>query len=136
MVRRTNVRTRPFDEETGGIKRRGKTILLPILLFLLLFPAVQTPCNSKGTTKDVVNAYITRESLKNVQLALELYKREFGLYPETLDELLMKKNITERSIIEDAWGRTYHYVKIGDTYELFSTGRDGRPFTPDDVHPN
>jgi hypothetical protein len=118
------------------MKRRVKIIFLPILLLLLLAVAVQSSCDSKGTTKDVVNAHITRESLKNVQLALELFRREFGSYPETLDELLVKKNIMEKSIIEDAWGRVYHYVKIGDTYELFSTGRDGKPFTADDVHTN
>jgi len=122
-----------LDKEAGENKPGGKIVLLPILLFLSLALPVQSSCNSKGTTKDTVNAHITRESLKNVQLALELYKREFGSFPETLDELLSRKNITERSIIEDAWGRTYHYVKIGDAYELFSTGRDGRPFTPDDV---
>ncbi|MBN2323893.1 MAG: type II secretion system protein GspG [Spirochaetes bacterium] len=118
------------------MKRRRKIIFLPILLFLLLAIAIQSSCNSKGTTKDIVNAHITRESIKNAQLALELYRREFGSYPETLDELLSRKNITERSIIEDAWGRTYHYVKIGDTYELFSVGRDGTPFTQDDIRPD
>lgn len=118
------------------MKHRGKCRLLPALLFLISALAVQQSCDSKGTTKDNVNAHITRESIKNVELALSLYRREFGSYPETLDELLSRKNISDRSIIEDAWGDTYHYVKIGDTYELFSNGRDGTPFTPDDIHPN
>ncbi len=109
---------------------------LLVLLSLLIFLIITLSCNSKGTTKDIVNAHISRESLKNVGIALELYRNEFGSFPETLDELLLRKGITEHSIIEDAWGRTYHYMKIGDSYEIFSTGRDGKPFTKDDIHPN
>jgi len=117
------------------MERRAKLLMFLLLLTILPCVVLHSSCNSKGTTKDIVNAHITRESLKNVQIALELYSKEFGSYPETLDELLIRKGITERSIIEDAWGRTYHYVKIGDSYNLFSTGRDGKPFTSDDIHP-
>ena len=119
-----------LDEES--VRRNYKRFFLPLLGFFLLL-MLASSCNSKGTTKDIVNAYVTRESLKNVQVALELYRKEFGTYPETLDELLMRKGITERSIIEDAWGRTYHYVKTGDSTEIFSTGGDGKPFTRDDI---
>ena len=105
-----------------------------IMLICIALAFLFLGCDSKGTTKDIVNAHITRNSLKNVMIALELYKNEFGEYPMTLDELLMRKGITERSIIEDAWERTYHYVKIEATYVLFSKGRDGKPFTSDDVH--
>ena len=105
-----------------------------IILICISMALLYSGCDSKGTTKDIVNAHVTRNSLKNVQIALELYRTEFGEYPETLDELLMRKGISERSIIEDAWGRTYHYAKIEDTYILFSTGRDGKPFTSDDIH--
>ncbi len=92
-------------------------------------------CNSRGTTTDSVNILVTRDSLKNVEIALELYKREFGEYPESLEELLIRKGITNRNIIQDAWGRPYHYVKTVDSYILFSKGRDKKPYTPDDVHP-
>lgn len=120
-----------MDRKKGRARKRRFLKLLILLPFVLLCSS----CNSKGTTKDIVNAHITRESLKNVEIALELYRKEFGSHPETLDELLMKKGITDRSIIEDAWGRTYHYVKIDDSYNLFSNGRDGKPFTSDDIHP-
>jgi hypothetical protein len=106
-----------------------------IALICISLALLFSGCDSKGTTKDVVNAHITRNSLDNMRIALELYKDEYGEYPLTLDELLMRKGITERSIIEDAWGRTYHYIKIEDTYRLFSKGRDGKPFTSDDIHP-
>ena len=109
-----------------------KYILILIFCLLLLFLFTY---NSKGTTTDSVNILITRGGLKNITLALELYKREFGEYPETLDELLIKKGITDRSIIEDAWGHTYHYVKLEEDYILFSNGRDKKPYSSDDIHP-
>jgi len=106
-----------------------------LLSSLLLSTTLFYGCKSKRTTKDVVNTFITRESIKNINLALELYHNEFGEYPVTLDELLFRKGIQDRSIIEDAWGKTYHYTKLDDTYIIFSLGGDGKPYTPDDVHP-
>jgi len=105
------------------------------MFFLLLVPFFNA-CDSKGTTTDSVNVLITKTTLKNLTIALELYKKEFGEYPRTLDELLVRKGITERSIIEDAWGRPLHYVKISNSYALFSAGRDKKPFTDDDVLPS
>lgn len=103
-------------------------IFCSIVIFLLNF-------NSKGTTTDSVNVLITRDSLKNVKLGLELYKAEFGEYPRTLDEFVLRKEITDRSVIEDAWGNDYHYVRLNGEYILFSNGRDNKPYTTDDIHP-
>jgi hypothetical protein len=47
----------------------------------------------------------------------------------------MRKGITDRSVIEDAWGNDYHYVRLNGEYILFSNGRDNKPYTTDDVHP-
>jgi|GEM_PF-2429996 len=115
-------------------KKHMKWII--IMMFSLLLVPLFNACNSKGTTTDSVNVLITKTTLKNLTIALELYKKEFGEYPRTLDELLMRKGITERSIIEDAWGRPLHYVKISNSYALFSAGRDKKPFTKDDVLPS
>jgi len=101
-----------------------------LMLFLLVFLL-----NCKGTSKDTINTFVTKEGFKTVIIALKLYHKEFGQYPQTLDELLLKKGITDRSIIEDAWGRPYYYVRINDSYKIFSLGRDGKPFTRDDVYP-
>jgi hypothetical protein len=92
-------------------------------------------CESRKTPTDSVNALITRDGLKTMSLALELYKREFGEYPDTLEELFEKKNIEDTGILEDAWGRHYYYEKISAHYVLFSTGKDGKPFTEDDILP-
>jgi len=111
----------------------SKRLFFILILALVLF---FFGCESKRTAKDVVNTYITRESLKNIELALKLYHNEFGEYPLTLDEFLIKKGIQDRSIIEDAWGKTYYYTRVDDSYIIFSKGGDGRSYTPDDVYPS
>jgi len=92
-------------------------------------------CNSKESPKGSVNALITRDGLKTMQVALELYKKDYGEYPELLEEIIIKKGITDRSVIQDAWGREYQYYKLGSGYVIFSKGHDGKPYTEDDIYP-
>jgi len=131
MKKRSSNNKKPLHGRSGSNKYLFFYSLLLTVTVVLSVPS----CNSKGTAKDTVNAFVTRESLKNVIIALELYRKEFGEYPKTLDELLLKKGIKERDIIEDAWGRTYHYVRTDDSYVIFSMGHDGKPYTKDDIYP-
>jgi hypothetical protein len=109
--------------------------VFPLILFCFVLFFCPLCCESKKTPTNSVNSLITRDGLKNMSIALELYKREFGEYPETLEELFKKKNIQDSDILEDAWGRPYYYEKLSAHYVLFSTGKDGKPFTEDDVLP-
>jgi hypothetical protein len=106
-----------------------------LVIFVFFAPLLYSSCNEKGTAKDSVNAMITRTTLKNITIGLALYHQQFGEYPKTLSEFLVRKGITDRSVIEDGWGRTLHYTKVNDGYILFSNGRDGKPFTDDDLYP-
>jgi hypothetical protein len=108
-----------------------------LFLLVIFTPSIGflSNCTQVKTPKDNINALITKDSLKNIEIGLELYRREFGEYPETLDEWLIKKGITRKNIIEDAWGRKYYYLKVNDSYTLFSVGRDKKAHTEDDVHP-
>lgn len=112
-----------------------KLFILLKVLILLIAPFLVFTCNSKGTIEDSVNVLVTQDALKNLTIALELYRKESGRYPKSLEELLIKKGISERSIIEDAWKQPYYYLKTEGSYTLFSLGRDGKPFTRDDVKP-
>ncbi len=103
------------------------------IFFLLTFTLLS--CNGRGSPKNSVNTIITRDGLKTMRIALELYREEEGEYPNVLEEILLKKGITERSVIEDAWGRDYQYHKLGTGYVIFSKGRDGKPYTSDDIYP-
>jgi hypothetical protein len=85
---------------------------------------------------DSVKKMVTRSGLQTIDLAVRLYHGERGRYPETLDEILRSKNISDRSLIEDAWGREYYYERLDNGYVLFSPGKDGEPFTVDDVYPS
>jgi hypothetical protein len=89
---------------------------------------------TRGTPKDSVNILITRDTLKNITIGLELYRQEYGEYPKTLDEFLSRKGITDKDIAKDGWGNPLYYTRLNDGYSLFSKGRDGKAFTDDDVH--
>jgi len=111
---------------------RALPAVLPVLFLSL---ALLNGCGKGRNASGPANTFITRESLGNVKLAIELYRREFGEYPESLDGLLSRKSIGDKRIIQDAWGRKYHYARSGDGYVLFSKGGDGEPYTKDDVYP-
>jgi hypothetical protein len=120
------------------MKDRRRTILLLFtagVLFGLLFGCDREEGARSYSPRDSVNRLITRDGLKAMTIALELYKQEFGAYPDTLEEILRNKDIDDESVIHDAWGREYHYVKLGGEYSLFSPGKDGKPFTDDDIYP-
>jgi hypothetical protein len=95
-----------------------------------------TGCNPKGSTPDAVGRLFTREGLDNVKIAVELYRKEKGRYPESLERLIAEKRISRKSIIKDAWGNTYVYSTTGFDYTLLSAGPDGQPYTSDDVRPS
>ncbi|MFW6180898.1 MAG: type II secretion system protein GspG [Spirochaetota bacterium] len=113
----------------------GLAAVLFLLLCLLAQPAPSAGSRRGSTVQEEVNRLITRDGLRTMQIALELYRRETGAYPRDLEEILRHKNITERSVIQDAWGNPYHYTRLDGTYQLFSVGADGKAFTGDDIHP-
>ncbi|MGQ9615787.1 MAG: type II secretion system protein GspG [Spirochaetota bacterium] len=101
----------------------------------LIITLIIISCNGKESPEGSVNVLITRDGLKTMQVALELYKEEHGEYPDLLEEIIIKKGITDRSVIKDAWGREYQYHKLGTGYVIFSKGYDGKPYTEDDIYP-
>ncbi len=83
--------------------------------------------------------------------ALDQYYADVGSYPTTeegLDALIVPPTssggtpirwngpyLKGRQIPVDPWGNSYSYSSDGETYEIFSLGRDGRANTADDVRP-
>ena len=69
---------------------------------------------------------------------------DMGSYPEALDNLLIRPGSAEnwrgpyiKKKPADPWGRPYQYKFPGehnsDTYDLYSTGKDGQAGTEDDI---
>ncbi|MFA7238081.1 MAG: type II secretion system protein GspG [Phycisphaeraceae bacterium] len=63
----------------------------------------------------------THSFLDNTRDDVEQYRKEHGKLPDTLADL------EEVGYLKDGWKRPFQYVPHGDTYELYSLGRDGKP---------
>jgi len=75
--------------------------------------------------------------IKTVANALDLYKSEFGKYPDGLDSLVKEKILKEKKVPKDPWGNEYVYINPGsnnsDAFDLYSFGKDGREGGGDDI---
>mgnify|MGYP002633133738 CR=1 FL=1 len=73
----------------------------------------------------------TSSTLKEVKLALVMFKAENSALPETLEELAVPTANYPRAFIEvlpfDGWGRAFFYSADKETgsYRLWSAGPDG-----------
>jgi len=81
----------------------------------------------------------------SIPLALDLYEMDIGSYPESLDYLRARPGsgaenwhgpyLKKKPV--DPWGKLYIYKSPGehnsDSYDLYSSGKDGQPNTPDDI---
>ncbi|MCS7223368.1 MAG: type II secretion system major pseudopilin GspG [Armatimonadetes bacterium] len=89
--------------------------------------------------------------LESISQALDQYYADMGSYPTTeegLEALIVPPStagrtptrwggpyLKGRQVPIDSWGNPYAYSSDGETYELFSLGKDGRANTADDVRP-
>jgi len=75
--------------------------------------------------------------IKTISNALDLYKSEFGRYPDSLDALVKEKILKEKKVPKDPWGNEYVYINPGsnnpDGFDLYSFGKDGREGGGDDI---
>ncbi|HSA32365.1 MAG TPA: type II secretion system major pseudopilin GspG [bacterium] len=75
--------------------------------------------------------------IKTVSNALDLYKSEFGKYPDGLDALVQEKILKEKKVPKDPWSNEYVYINPGsnnsDGFDLYSFGKDGREGGGDDI---
>ena len=83
--------------------------------------------------------------IKTMEEALDLYKVDTGYYPTTeqgLEALITPPPdvtnwkgpyLKQKEIPMDPWGNEYVYRSDGESFELFSVGKDGREGTEDDI---
>lgn len=84
-------------------------------------------------------AKISQMDLNNLVNNLELYKQQYGDYPDSLQQLLQHNKFIQ---IADAIQQVqeqpniyFNYKKVGNNYTLFSSGQDGIANTKDDLFP-
>lgn len=101
----------------------------------------------KGGTFDNFRSEMAQTLLTDLIKNIEYYKLQKGGYPAKLEELEPEDKQDRKSLVmiddptcinSEVKGRHLFYYELtnkGKNYCLFSSGRDGKPFTDDDIHP-
>tara|TARA_R110002049_G_scaffold146495_2_gene309166 strand:- start:1060 stop:1530 length:471 start_codon:yes stop_codon:yes gene_type:complete len=76
----------------------------------------------------------TKEKLTEISQILEKEKVVLGSYPKEL-KLIIRNNPLRKSITMDYWENEFQYelYNDGESYILFSSGKDRNPNTDDDI---
>ncbi len=100
-----------------------------------------------GAVSVGVMSYLDRSKIRQAEMdivtisnALDLYKTEFGRYPDSQDglsRLVEEKILRDRNVPKDPWGNEYIYIYPGTHnegyFDLYSFGPDGREGGNDDI---
>jgi hypothetical protein len=110
------------------------------ILFTFVFWWIVTSVTFHSTTFKTLEQEMARTELNTIFRYVEFYKIEHGVYPDSLQEMDLKKDNIWISDPVQVWGHNhktvnFFYRKVGDKYWLFSVGLDGKPFTQDDIFP-
>lgn len=118
---------------------------IPLAVFFWGFTATRT------TIRAEANAEAGRAYIAMLEAALEAYRMDTGSYPSTGQGLGALKALpddldepgtwrgpyTDQAVPRDPWGNPYRYECPGkfnpDSFDLWSSGPDGRDRTADDV---
>jgi hypothetical protein len=97
----------------------------------------------RGGVYDDLRAELARSGLNTLVESVEFYRVQYGYYPESLEKL--RSSLPKQSIVlindptDIEFGKTsrlFYYQRVDDGhYYLRGVGRDGIPFTPDDILP-
>ena len=106
-------------------------------------PVAFTLWSKTSGRMDAANAASARRDLALVVNALERYRTKYGRYPPDLAALVRENFPAVRLNVYDLvpsglrMPRWYEYrlSPDGGSYDLFSVGRDGVPYTADDIRP-
>ncbi len=130
-----------------GISGIGLTILIYSSLFFV------KQYMEKSGKIDEMKTQVTEMVLNNLTNELENYKCKNGKYPDSLELVRNSNNFVSINDIfnpENAKSKfvkkndttkikksiNYYYKLEKDSFILFSVGKDGKPFTKDDIYPH
>lgn len=82
-------------------------------------------------------AKLDKRLLNDIVKEIEFYKMQKGAYPDSLEQLNTKDQITTINdpLISEKKNSKFNYRHIGNKYTLFSSGIDEKPNTKDDIYP-
>jgi len=131
-------------------RRRGFTLMevLLVLAILVILGTLVGVAFTRMQKRGYEDA--ARIQINGFKSGLQLYYRDFGRYPDNLEELRQppggaanerwKGPYLEEDIPLDPWGRPYQYELVDDgygqnelTYKITSLGADGQAGTDDDI---
>lgn len=113
-------------------------ILFTVAIYALMFLSMGNMLNSPEADKGF--AQITQMEINSFVKNVEFYKMQNGSYPDNLEQLqaddktisivdpMLLRKTTEGNL-------NYHYLKVGNKYNLHSVGIDGLDKTADDIYP-
>ena len=130
-----------------GASGIGLTILIYGSLFF-----VQHELEKSGTF-DKLRTQSTEMFLNNLTIELQNYKCKYGRYPDSLEEVSKLNSMIvitdifnqnnaknkfdkQKETLNDKKSGNYFYKLEKDSFILFSVGKDGKPFTEDDILPH
>ena len=126
----------------ANAKERSKGFsLLEIMVTITIMTMIM------GAVGVGVMGYLDKSKIKQAKIdigtisnALDLYKTEFGRYPDSddgLSRLVEEKILKEKKVPQDPWGNEYVYIYPGsnneDGFDLYSFGPDGKEGGNDDI---
>jgi hypothetical protein len=119
-----------FKYKNLGLKLIGLGgVLFTFVFWVVIFPFI----------KPELSTSFAQHQLNDLFKEVELYKVQFGAYPDSLPQLLevnKRINIKDPLQTKDKQNTPYfRYENLGDRYMLFSCGKDGIPHTADDLYP-
>lgn len=130
-----------LKELTGGNRSEEDTLMIEIIKKYAPehLEFVETMLASKKQAQVVT----TKAQMRNIQVALEQYRRNNGKYPSTeegLDVLNRADDPTQPTYLagdeplKDQWGNSFIYTLVNpNEFVLKSSGPDGKEDTPDDI---
>ncbi|HNW15706.1 MAG TPA: type II secretion system major pseudopilin GspG [bacterium] len=127
-------------EERAGVAVKGFS-LLEIMVVITIMTMIM------GAVGVGVMSYLDKSKIKQARIdiatisnALDLYKTEFGKYPDSedgLSRLVEEKILKEKKAPRDPWGNDFIYIYPGsnneDGFDLYSFGPDGKEGGNDDI---
>lgn len=117
----------PKKRMISPYQRLGVLVVLLIIIIIVFFK-FSGVFSFEGRVKK------SKQKIIKIQEFLEEEKTAFGTYPKKLG-VIIRNNPLRKGILQDAWHNDFKYELLnnGESYRLFSIGKDGTANTEDDI---